>query len=389
MVFAILSKLISQMVLGLKYSVLNEIKIFGIKLAPITYFTSSFLFSSIFGIIFLYINIKCLEKKESSHTSKKISSKNEIYYIVNDYNPSNSCKIIKILLLLGIIFAFTELFDQLFYSNNLEGLDYWMFEIIFINIFMSKYLKIKILLHQKYSLYFWVIFSFIFKFISNFLDSHSLNDETNNKPNADIFEYVYSKYNNHWIFIPIFILLIRAYGNTKLKYSMDILFLSPYRLLMTYGLIGLIICIIYIVLSLFIDFKPLGNIYDNLKKFDISVLISTIIYGTFNSLKILFDILIIKNLSPFHLLVKFKIYYLLIQLILFCHNQQIEYQQFYFVELSSDIVCFLGYLVFLELIEIRCKGLNYELRISIIERAENEVIESLYDERECKYKIIS
>ena len=98
--------------------------------------------------------------------------------------------------------------------------------------------------------------------------------------------------------------------------------------------------------------------------------------------------MIIKNLSPFHLFVKYKIYYLLIQLILFCHNQEIEYQKFYVVELSSDIVCFLGYLVFLELIEIRCNGLNYELRTNIIERAESEVIESLYDERECKYKII-
>jgi len=200
--FALLSKLISQMALGLKYSVFHEIKIFDINLEPITYFTSSFLFSSIFGIIFLYINIKCLEKKESSLTSKKISSKNEIYYIVNDYNPSNSCKIIKILLLLGIIFAFTELFDQLFYSNNLGGFDYWMFEIIFINIFMSKYLKIKILLHQKYSLYFCVISSFIFKFISNFLDSHSLK----NKKADNIFKYIYYEYNEHWIFIPIYII---------------------------------------------------------------------------------------------------------------------------------------------------------------------------------------
>ena len=98
--------------------------------------------------------------------------------------------------------------------------------------------------------------------------------------------------------------------------------------------------------------------------------------------------MIIKNLSPFHLLVKFKIYYLFIQLILFCHDQHVDYPSFYFVELSSDIICFLEYLVFLELIEIRCKGLNYELRINIIERAENEVIESLYDGRECKYKII-
>ena len=61
---------------------------------------------------------------------------------------------------------------------------------------------------------------------------------------------------------------------------------------------------------------------------------------------------------------------------------------YYIVELSSDIVCFLGFLVFLELIEIRCKGLNYELRKSIIERAETEFIDSLYDERESKFNIL-
>ena len=140
--FAILSKLISQLALGLKYSVLSEIKTFDLILDPITYFTSSFLFSSIFGTIFLYINRKSLKKNENSITSKKLTSKNKDFYIVTVYDPGNSCKITKIILLLGIIFIFTELFDQLFYSNNLEGLDYWVFDIIFINIFMSKYLKI-------------------------------------------------------------------------------------------------------------------------------------------------------------------------------------------------------------------------------------------------------
>ena len=239
----------------------------------------------------------------------------------------------------------------MFYSNNLGGLDYWVFDIIFINIFMSKYLKIKLLIHQKYSLYFCVFSSFIFKFISNFLNSHDLKDKTS----GNVFEYVYNKYNEHWIFIPIFILsfilmmVIRAYGNTQLKYSMDILFLSPYRILMAYGLIGLIFCIIYIILSIFTNLDFLGNISKCFDEHYILALISTIIYGIFNSLKILFDILIIKNLSPFHMLVKYKVYYLLIQLILLCYNQGIKYDKFYvfyIVELSSDIVCFLGFLVF-------------------------------------------
>jgi len=380
--------------LGLKYSVFKEIQTFNLKLAPITYFTSSFLFSSIFGSIFLYIISKRLKKVEDSNTLKRISNKNEIFYIVNeyDYNSLSTCKILNILIILGIIFSFTELYDQLFYSNNLEGLDYWMFDIFFINIFMSKYLKFKILLHQKFSLYFCVISSFIFKLISNFLKSHSFKD---GKPANNIFEYVYKEYNNNWIFIPIFMLsfifmlIIRAYGNTKLKYSIDILFLSPYTILMTYGLIGLVFCIMYIVLSLFINFEPLGKINNCFDKSNyISALLSSIIYGVFNSLKILFDILIVKNLSPFHMLVKYKVYYLLIQLILLRYNQTITYSSFYFVELSSDIFCFFGFLVFLELIEFRCKGLNYELRTNIIIRAENESNEALYAERECKFIII-
>ena len=263
-----------------------------------------------------------------------------------------------------------------------------MFEIIFLNIFMSKCLNFSILLHQKVSLYLCVISSLILKLISNFLDSHSFKDS---ETIVNVYNYIYIKYNEYWISIPIIMisfivmLIFRAYGNTKLKYSMDILFLSPYRILMTYGLIGLIFCIIYIVLSILIDFKYLGDISECIKKNNcVLTFTSAIIYGIFNSLKILFDILIIMNLSPFHMLVKYKTYYLLIQLILFCYNRKIEYKTFYFIELSSDIICFFGFLIFLELFEIRYKGLNHDLRTNIIERGESEFLESSNSERECK-----
>ena len=81
------------------------------------------------------------------------------------------------------------------------------------------------------------------------------------------------------------------------------------------------------------------------------------------------------------MLVKYKTYYLLIQLILFCYNRKIKYKVFYFVELSSDIICFFGFLIFLELIIIRSKGLNHDLRINIIERGQSEYLESLSCER--------
>ena len=382
-IFAILSKLISQLALGLNYSVYEGIKIFDINLAPITYFTSYFLFSLIFGIIGMVINHQIMKKSENLFTKKK-TGKKKYNYIYNNRNSSISCQPIKIQLILGIIFVYTEVYDQLFYSNNYEGLDFWMFDIFFINIFMSKYLNFSMLLHQKYSLYLCVISSLILKLISNFLDSHSLD---NGEASVNIYNYIYIKYNEHWIFIPIIMLsftimqIIRAYGNTKLKYSMDILFINPYRILMTYGLIGLFFCIVYIVLSILKDFKYLGDIkelFENNNR--ILAFTTAIINGIFNSLKILFDLLMIMNLSPFHMLVKYKIYYLLIQLILFCYNQKIKYKTFYFVELSSDIICFFGFLIFLELIEIRYKGLNHDLRTNIIERGEFEFMEDSSNE---------
>ena len=192
--FAILSKLISQLSLGLNYSIYEGIKIFDIDLSPIIYFTSSFLFSLIIGIIGM-ITIHQIMKKSENSITKKRSSNSKYNYIYNNKNFCFSCKNIRIQILLGIIFFFTELYDQLFYSNNYEGLDYWMFEIIFLNIFMSKYLNFNILLHQKVSLYLCVISSLILKLISNFLDSHSFEDSGKI---VNVYNYIYIKYNEYW-----------------------------------------------------------------------------------------------------------------------------------------------------------------------------------------------
>jgi hypothetical protein len=161
-----LSKLISQLALGLNYSIYEGINIFDIDLAPITYFATSFLFSLVIGIIGMVIIHKIMKKTENSITRKK-SGKLSYNYIYNNINPLFSGQPNKIQLLLGIIFVFTELYDQLFYSNNYDGLDYWIFEIIILNIFMSKYLNFRILSSKSFSLFmcnFFTHFKANFKF---------------------------------------------------------------------------------------------------------------------------------------------------------------------------------------------------------------------------------
>ena len=392
--FAVLSKLISQIVLGLGYSVLKPIAIFKNKIiqSPINYFTSFFLFSLIIG----FIGLKSTDKEESDNDSSDIYSATTKAMIENFYSKNNR-QITKDLIIIGLFFVYIEVHDQLFYSNNYGGLDYWMLEIIILSYFMRKYLKNKALLHQKLSLYICVLSSFIARLTSSFFVSKNIGSNENSQL-VNIYEYIIYK-TNHWIFIPILILLFqlmcigRAFSNSKVKMLTDILYISPYKILFTYGIFGIIFCITYIPFSFLFDQKYLflGNIFDSFKEENILLTIFYIcIYGIFNSLRIFFDIIIIKELSPFFIFAKYKIYYLLIQIMLIFNGMtNKQFLEFYIIEVTSDIMCFFGFLIYLELIELRCKGLNYELKKNIINRSTKENNLEMYTEEDNNLKIFN
>ena len=182
----------------------------------------------------------------------------------------------------------------------------------------------------------------------------------------------------------------RALANTNIKYLTDILYISPFIIVVDYGVCGLIFCLLYIILLLF-DVTPLGsfNIFedDNIA----SGIFYTILYGITNSLKILFEILIVYELSPFHIFAEYKIYYLLIQIILIFNslNDDISFIPFYSVEIISDIICFFGFLIYLEIIELRCGGLNRELKKNIIERSRNESNMEIFTGEEENIKVLT
>ena len=380
---AVISKLISQIIMGLNYSVLNPIKpIFktNLKDSPITYFTSTSFFSFFIGFICKIISNNIQNKLKNQLNDNylgRVSSKTN--YIVYNHFKENIKEIILTLIFIGLIFIFSEVFDLLFYANNLEGLDYWMFEILILKIYMILFLKKENAKHQKLSLYICVISSFIIKFISNWLIS-KINEEGEK---VNVYDYIIDRFGS-WFFILLFIFLflimntIRPLGNTKAKYLMDILFISEYSILMLYGGMGLFLCLIYIGLSQFfkIESKILGKITDCFQNnhFGISLL-SIILFGIANGLKILFDLIIIKELSPFFMFAKYKTYYLLIQIILLINIKDMkvridkDFIKFYSVEVTSDIICFFGFLIYLELIEIRCKGLNSETKKKIYKRS--------------------
>lgn len=400
LIYASMCKLIGQLIIGLQYSVLKPIIIFPKEISEnsIVYHISCFFFSFIIAMILIKItNNKNMEKNQISNlTERRTSNTNKEILIFND--PTNQGNnLCLIMILVGFCFVFVEVFDQIFYSNDLGSLDYWMVEIFFINFFMRKYLKIDNFLHQKISLLICIISSFILKIISNCLNS-SLDEQNNGKP-INEYQKIKIKYKSYY-FIPLFIIsfilmkLIRAFGNTKAKYLIDILYISQNKILLIYGLIGLFFCLIYLIIINIITIKLsyLGNIYNIFERKNIKNIILNaiylIIYGISYSFKVFFDLLIIRDLNPFYILVKYKIYYLLVQIILLLYGQipNNTFRIFYFVEVSSDIICFIGFLIFLEIIELKCKGLNYQLKKNIIVRSQIDSL--LYIDNDNSFSLI-
>jgi hypothetical protein len=119
--------------------------------------------------------------------------------------------------------------------------------------------------------------------------------------------------------------------------------------------------------------------YDNysgyFEKFFKNILISITIFvlkTTFCFFNKVFTIYIIQNLSPEYIICSNAIFFTLTEitdliLLIFIKNGFKFYKLFGMI---AEIFCFIGSLIYLELIEIHCSGLNYDTKKNIKIRAE-------------------
>ena len=209
---------------------------------------------------------------------------------------------------------------------------------------------------------------------------------------------------------------------------MDLRYISPSKLLIIYGIIGIIINVIICVVSTYIKCKSFGdfdihicNIYNKnnneyyLDNFDIYLqilsdstnkemiieIITSLIAAITYLLYIYFYILIIKYLTPVHTIFATLIYGFFVRIIFLIYmlisnknnspsnegNQNsilINFKNI-FDFLSSTFAC-VGLFVFLELVELRFCNLDFNLRASIIRRSLEEIdyfkVEETGEERE-------
>ena len=355
--------------------------------------------------IFLLFYEKSQNKNEQSeslvnnnnyHINKKSHNPSLIYLDIENIETSFKC----IFMVIILIIVCDQLMNT-FFILNLKGLNYRMCEIFFVCFITLKMFKIPIYRHKKLAIGFILVFCSSMKNFSTYyriIDNHKKR----------VFK-VYA-----WI-IPIGILFfivlsfLRAYMFCKIKWLLDLKFISVSKLLILYGFFGSLICLIISIIPTYIPCIKNKNTFKNIKYFcnvtdfdyttnstvyyydNYFIYIKTlwkndrncfiniiylflILFKIFLSFLIkLFSILIIKNLSPEYLICSNSIFYFISELIdtIAClFFDKFKYYKLY--DILDEICSILGTIFYLELIEFNFCGLDYNLKRKIIIRSIEE-----------------
>jgi hypothetical protein len=373
----------------------------------------SYIGTFILGIIFYKLEIKASKIKKSikmseSDKEKKERSNSEIKSIYNSNYQSyifNSKNLVLIILITLMLWVLEEHLIDL-YSKVLKDLDFWMIELLIISYINSKIFNNSIYKHQK--------LVFILNIIPCILKIMTIILSFYEDSNGDNEEIIYKNEPIYLIGIIVYLILIilRSYVNTKIKWLMDLKYISLSRLLLLYGLIGIIMSSVACTITTFISCSnclcQIFNIEDKKNYFDnfdvyftefkgleekekiIEIIIKIIGAITFFFNKY-FSLLIIKHLSPVYVIFSFPIFFFLKKIILilntfifkgsfFDKSEPIRNTKF-FLDLSSDIISVFGFLIYLEIIILNFCKFNYNIKYNIILRSiEDQQSLTIYDD---------
>ena len=294
----------------------------------------------------------------------------------------------------------------IFYTSILGGLEFWLLELLIVFYLSSKMFHTNIYNHQKCSMLV-NLFPLLTKYILVIL-SVKLEKKTSN--------LIYIRH--LWV-VPIGILIysiiafIRSFANIKLKTIMDFNFTSHNIILMIYGALGAIITSILCIFTSnfncnlgeienyicnvsennntikYIDsfsiyhntFQGYSNDDSSQIKFEIMVIIFggiTFFINRYSSL------LVIRALNPVIYAFSFPILFLFRKITLIINTLIISKSIYirdvtgisklkFSFDIIGDILSFISFLVYTEIVEINIFGLNYNIAKNIISRTIEEI----------------
>ena len=342
----------------------------------------------LFGIIFLYAFNKA---KKNNKRGERRTIKTLIH---NKKLKISKASIFNLLLICFLYVYFLE-FVEISYSLGFHDFDLWIFNIIFTLFFISHYYPIRIYNHQKYSLLF-IFFTnlFLLVFGSLFPKDNNAYDTT-----SKLFNYKLISIVIYIIYIINSFLI--SYSRVLGKSLMEIKYISPYIIIIIIGIIGLILTSISIYISgkyecINKKLEGICNIYDikndknttahyydsiplyfsNLKyrknnnktQFWVEVIVIIPLKLFSNFMVFNYEILIMYYLNPIFFLVSDSLYYGTLALLSFIINFKENDIIKSILNLLADFFAFIGYLIYVEIIELRFCGLDRNLRKAISER---------------------
>ena len=281
---------------------------------------------------------------------------------------------------------------------GLDGVVYWVFDLLFIAYINLLIFQIPIYDHKKCAIAFIIIFATLFKLLATFEILYN-----------DKYDAIYKR---HIIFIPIIAIiylvfsLLRFYSLCKIKWLLDFKYVSLSKFLIIYTSIGMFVLLIACIISsnikcadpskftgtLFLCsiqikngnkadyyFDKFSYFFETLWRKDKSIgmnflyLILFIIRLILNAFRLLYSILIVKNLNPEYYQCTFQIYYFFILLIVLIKSIiEGEDATLHIYNIFAEISSIIGILIYLELIELKFCKLNENLRNNIQSRSFEE-----------------
>ena len=352
-----------------------------------------------FGIIFLGILLLIFEKIFTKNkTGKEVNTKIKLIYYDNEGLTKRT---VFYLLLMIIIWVIDENLITII-SELLKDLDFWFLELIFLILMLNFFFGVIIYKHHWFAIILSIIPCSLLKIIAIILSFIENKDEKGG---------IGDLYIKRWYFVPLgifsylMLLGIKSLTIAGMKWFFDLKYVSHTTLLIIYGLIGLIFSIIFCVAATYIDCNKLFekdivsdicsfryNNDDNIYYFDNF----KIYFNNFPTLKILliffevitffiykyFFVLIIKKYNPVYVIFSTPIIYLLGKIVLMIHTlirehsffdetkENLNFKKIIFgLDLSGDILSFFGFIIYLEIIVIKCYGLNKNIRKNIMKRS--------------------
>ena len=353
-----------------------------------------------FGAFILSLFLNHYEKKQMSELKEKeifnhndmdsSTSSSKIEYIYVEQEISSRASSLSIIF--PIIFSIISTTLMFLYTHiGLKGLDIWVFDLFFMAILTKIIFDRPIYAHRKIAISILIIFSTIFKLVSTFLMMYDNNRRLLYKNHAAIIPFGIIAY--------IMLSLLRNYTICKIKWLLDVKYVTISSLLITYNLIG---TIIFLIVSFPISFKKCADkeefddidlichatiekdkkieyyfdeytyFFNHLWQID-KLVITNIFYIILflvriflNFLRILYSILIIKHLSPEFYLCPASIYFLIIKILDLINaiigKENISPEIF---NSMAEFVSIFGIMIFLELIELKFLNLNVNIRKNI------------------------